>query len=106
MTTISMGKLIKLKVPDFLCNLLKINESSHDKRAHLPKYKLNLYQNNFCYCNFTTNAPTINALKSRLKSFLVKMQIYGSEIERLDYNKSISKYLITIKKDPYYDSKS
>ena len=35
----------------------------------------------------------------------MKLQTYGNENEWSDYNKSISNYLIAIKKDPYCDKK-
>ena len=119
MTIISIGKLIKLKEPEILCNVLKLNVISRtsSNRVHVPKFIRNHYQNSFCYLapvlwnsldssktysNNVTIAPSINTMKTRLKRFLMNMQNYGSETEWVDYNKIITSYLSAIKADPYY----
>ncbi len=119
MTTISIGKLIKLGEPETLCDVLKLNVPSRtsSNRIYVPKFVRNHYQNSFCYLapvlwnsldssktfsNNVTIAPSINAMKTRLKRFLIKMQTYGSETEWTDYNKTVTSYLSAIKADPYF----
>ena len=96
MTVLNIGKLLKLGKPTLLCHVLRldgrIHQSQRNNRLYLPKFQCNHYQNSFCFqapklwnllasspsiCDNITNAPTINALKSRLKKFLLKMQVYG-----------------------------
>ena len=121
MTVLNIGKLLNLGEPTFLCNVLRLNTCSlqRNNRLYLPKFKCNHYQNNFCFqapklwnllassashCNNVTAAPTINALKSRLKRFLLQLQMYGvdaNDVEWYDSNKSIAAYLSAIKNKPY-----
>ena len=80
-------------------------------------FKRSHYQNSFCYqarklwnmlasspkyCNDITNAPTLSSMKSRLKSFLLDLQLYGNRNEWIDSNKSIIFYLNAVKADPYF----
>ena len=119
MTILSIGKLLKLNEPVFLCKVLMINVPSrtNSNRIYVPKFNRNHYQNSFCYqgpkywnlltsstsySNNVTDAPSLNSMKSRLKSFLIKMQVYGSETEWTDANKVISSYFSAIKADPHF----
>ncbi len=124
MTVLETGKLVGLGEPEYLCEVLKLNSSqnSRNNRLYLPKFSRNHYQNNFCYqgpklwnllaskasdCNFITSSPTLNAMKSRCKKFLLKIQNYGAyenDVEWYDSNKDISKYLSAISNDPYYQT--
>ena len=117
MTVLSFGKVIKMEEPEFLYNILKLNSQNRRNMVYLPLFKLNSYQNSFCYqapklwnmlasspkyCNEITNAPTLSSMKSRLKSFLLNMQSYGNKNDWIDTNKQISCYINAIKADPYY----
>ena len=122
MTILSIGKLVKMNEPVYLCESLRLNiaNPTHKNRLYIPKFKLSHYQNNYCFqapkmwnllsssvsfCCDISNAPTLNSMKSRLKRFLLKMQSYGDQVEWIDANKSISTYLTSIKKDPHFDNK-
>lgn len=116
MTILEIGKVLRIGEPTYLCEVLNLNsrENTRNNRLHLPKFTRNHYQNNFCYqapklwnliaskaldCKFITWAPTISAMKSRLKKFLLQIQSYGTDKNDLnwyDSNKSISKYLAAI----------
>ena len=116
-TLLHLAKLIILREPLFLCNLLRLTLSEYpSNRIFQPCFKLTHYQNNFCYqgpklwntlcsspsnCSSITLAPSINALKSRLKNLLCKVQAYGHEIEWLKINKCLDLYLTAVKRDPY-----
>ena len=115
MLILTLAKLIFLKIPKLLCDILKIdlinNSLSRNKRAYVPKLKLTRYQNNFCFqapklwnslacssavCGNITTAPTMNALRKLLKQFLLKIQIHGvnrNDLNWYDFNHSIPKYL-------------
>ena len=123
MTVLEIGKLLRIGEPNYLCEVLKLFPShlSRNNRLYLPKFIRNHHQNNFCYqgpklwnllaskssyCKDVTSAPTLNAMKSRLKNFLLVMQSYGVnkndfDLNWYDSNKDISKYLSAICKDPY-----
>ena len=79
------------------------------ERIYVPSVKLKHYQNNFCYqapktwsligsnsslCNNVIHAPSINSMKSRLKSFLLKMQSHGHDVN--DHNWSKSNFCIEV----------
>ena len=116
-TLIHIAKLIILKEPVILCNLMKLSISDlRSNRIFLPSLKLTHYQNNFCYlgpklwnllcsspsyCSSITMAPSLTSLKSRLKRLLNEMQIYGEESEWLSMNNCLELYLTSIKSDPY-----
>ena len=117
MTLLSIDKLFKLQEPQYLCEILKLNKdnNSRNNRIYLPLLKSTQYQNNFCYqgpslwnslsshvtiCNNITKSPSLNAMKTRLKKFLIKMQSHGiDENDQAWYelNKSIPLFLNTIK---------
>ena len=116
-TLLHLAKLIILKEPVILCNLMKLsNTDPRGNRIFLPCLKLSHYQNNFCYlgpklwnllcsspsyCSSITMAPSLTSLKSRLRSLLNKMQLYGHKSEWHTVNKCLDLYLTTIKNDPY-----
>ena len=118
MTILNIAKLKILQVPMFLSNLLKLDKPTHRDRLYVPKFCRNHFQNNFCYqaphlwnlltssvlCNNITNSPTLTSMKSRLKRFLLKIQIYANETEWTDANNSISTFLTEIRIDPYADN--
>ncbi len=82
---------------------------------YIPKFKCKHYKSNFCYqgprlwnllssnshiCNEITVAPSINAMKSRLKKFLLKMQSFGqyeNDEAWYQFNFSIEIYINQIK---------
>ncbi len=118
MTILSVDKLLKLREPQYLCELLNFNPNS-DKRnnriEYIPKFKCNHYQSNFCYqgpclwnllasnsslCNEITVSPSRNAMKARLKKFLIKMQSYGqngNDEAWYQFNHSIELFINQIK---------
>ena len=117
-TLLHLAKLLTLKKPQYLCELLGLHDMSEGRRNRItpPKLKLSHYQNNFCYqaitlwnnlcsspshCEPITRAPTLNCLKSRLKTIVRKVQLFGDLNEWLPVNKSIESYLKAIKHDPY-----
>ncbi len=118
MTILSIDKLFKLKEPKYLCELLNLNSESNTRNnriSHIPKFKCNHYQSNYCYqgpylwnllssnssiCNEITVSPSLNVMKSRLKKFLLKMQSYGqTEYDETWYqfNHSIDMFINLIK---------
>ena len=122
MLILTLAKLIFLKIPNFLCKILKIDTfnsvndpvgkpSNRNNRVYVPKLKLNRYQNNFCFqapklwnslasarvvCGNITTAPTMTTLRKLSKQFLLKMQIHGlngNDLNWYDFNHSIAKYI-------------
>ena len=119
MTVLHLAKLIRLKEPIYLCELLHILDppSTRNNRIFQPKLSLRHYMNNFCYqgpnlwnsicsspnyCDNITTAPTLPCLKSRLKRLFLKIQAYGDMIEWQNLNKNLHDYLNVIKSDPYF----
>ncbi len=118
MNIISIDKLLKLKEPHYLCKLLRFDPESNKRNNridYIPNFKCNHYQSNFCYqgprlwnflgsnsniCNEITVAPSINAMKSRLKKFLLRMQSFGqheNDEACYPFNFSIELYINQIK---------
>ena len=113
MVILTLAKLIFLKTPKFLCEILKIPNKpiNRNNRVYVPNLKLTRYQNNFCFqapklwnclacssaiCGNITTSPTMTALRKTLKQFLLKMQIHGvnnNDLNWYDFNNSITKYL-------------
>ena len=99
MTILEIYKLMILQEPLYLCELLNLESVKFIKRNHriyIPFFKLRQLQNNFCYqapelwnflgsnstiCNDVTSALSINSMKLRLKSFLLKLQSHGQNNE-------------------------
>ena len=118
MTILSMDKLLKLKEPQYLYELLNLN-SDHARRnnriGYIPKFKCNHYQNNYCYqgpylwnilsqnatiCNDVTSSPSLSAMKARLKKFLLNMQSHGhieSDYTWYNFNHSPEDYISQVK---------
>ena len=116
MTVLNLGKTINTMEPVFLHKVLKLDKPSHRNLVHVPLFKRNQYQNSFCYhapklwnnlvssskyCNDCTGAPTLASMKSRLKSFLLKLQAYGDNHDWIEANKHVDQYLTSAKADPY-----
>ncbi len=118
MTILSIDKLFKLKEPQYLYELLKLNSESNKRNnriGHIPKFKCNHYQSNYCYqgpylwnllssnssiCNEITVSPSLNVMKSRLRKFLLKMQSYGqteNDETWYQFNHSIDLFINLIK---------
>ena len=130
MLILTFARLIFLKIPNFLCQILKIdtfnnvndpedNLSNRNNRVYVPKLKFNRYQNNFCFqapkiwnslasasvvCGNITTAPTMTVLRKTLKQFLLKMQLHGvnnNDLNWYDFNHSIVKYIAMRNKSLY-----
>ena len=118
MTVLHLTKLIYLKEPPYLCQLLRIIEpnSTRNNRIYIPNLKLEHYKNNFCYqapklwneicsspnlCFNVTTSPTMLALKSRLKKLFLSIQEYGDETEWHKSNRILSEFINSSKSDPY-----
>ena len=118
MTILNLAKLIFLKEPSYLCQLLRILEpiNSRNNRIYLPSLTLEHYKNNFCYqvpkiwnaisssadrCKNVTSSPTMLTLKSRLKQLFLTIQSFGDETEWNKSNRNLNEYLISSKLDPY-----
>lgn len=116
MTLLQLAKLIRLKEPLILCDLMKLTSAENrNNRIYLPKLNLSHYQNNFCYqapklwnilcsspkySNSITLAPSLNCQKSRIKSLLLKVQSYGNDSDWIRINKSLELFLNAMKHNP------
>ncbi len=117
MTLLHLVKIIRLREPILLCNLLRLEFTDiRRNRLYIPNFKLSHYQNNFCYqapkywnslcssttyCNSITLAPSLNCQKTRLKKLFLKMQSYGDELQWTNLNRFLDPYLKAVKLDPY-----
>ena len=121
MTLLDINKLVRLKQPEYLSSLLRLDTpTQRNNRLYTPAFKVKKYQNNFCYqgpnlwnllsssasyCNKLTLTVTSSSFKSKLKTFLLKMQSYGQSTGDYNWyvtNKSIPAYLTAIKSDPHF----
>ena len=115
-TLTDISKIRQLKQPEYLYSLLKI--VSENERMVVPLLKTSQYQKNFMYQGpklwnqilpFIRNKEgslplSLSTFKSRIKSFLLKMQSYGGSENYnnwLPSNYCINTYLTSLKKDPY-----
>ena len=111
-----ISKIRQLEQPEYLYSLLKIIKEKD--RMIVPLLKTSQYQNNFLYQGpklwnqilpFIRNKEgslplSLNTFKSRIKSFLLRMQSYGGSANNnnwLPSNDCINTYLTSLKKDPY-----
>ncbi len=116
MTLLSVDKLFKLRQPQYLCELtLYMIKEITVLIIPIPQFKCKHYQSNFCYqgpclwnllgsnssiCNEITASPSRNAMKTRLKKFLIKMQSYGqneNDVAWYQFNNSIEHFINQIK---------
>ena len=117
MSILCLSKLLILGEPQYLYEILKLHSQGtlRNERVYVPSLKLKHYQDNFCYqapmiwnflgsnssrCNNVIHAPSINSMKSRLKSLLLKMQSHGDECSWIQANFSIEVYINLIKNEP------
>ena len=131
MSILCLNKLLILEEPKYLHELLRLKPHGllRNERIFVPSLKLKHYQNNFCYqaptiwnfigsnsslmrlinnrpiikLNNVIHAPSINSMKSRLKSFLLKMQSYGLDVNDYNWNESnfcIVAYVNMMKNEP------
>ena len=117
-TLLHLIKLLYLKKPMYLYELLGLHNITEVKRSRItpPNLKLSHYQNNFCYqaiklwnnlcsspsqCELITSAPTLSCLKSRLKNFIRRAQLFGDVNSWTPINNSLELYLEEMKNNPY-----
>ena len=120
MSILCLNKLLIFEEPIYLSEILRLKPQGtlRNERIYVPSLKLKHYQNNFCYqapktwnfigsnsslCNNVIHAPSINSMKSRLKSFLLKMQSHGHDVNDHDwskYNFCIEGYVNMKKSEP------
>ena len=120
-TLLHLIKLLYLKKPMYLYELLGLHNITEVKRSRItpPNLKLSHYQNNFCYqaiklwnnlcsspsqCELITSAPTLSCLKSRLKNFIRRAQLFGDVNSWSPINNSLELYLEELKNNPYSDN--
>ena len=121
MTTLHLAKLMFIKEPLYLCELLRINNENNTRnnRIYIPSLSLQHYKNNFCYqapkiwnmlcsspdlCNNITSVKTLSALKTRMKKLLLTIQSSGDKTEWEKSNFNISDYLAMCKSKPQPNS--
>ena len=117
MSILHLAKLKFSKKPKYLCDLLRLSDSSasRNNRIFIAKFSRSCHMNNFCYqtpkiwnalclspshCNEISTAPTLQSLKKRLKSMFLKMQTYGTITEWTTKNHNIHEYITAIKLEP------
>ena len=126
MSILCLNKLLILEEPKYLHEILRLKPHGllRNERIFVPSLKLKHYQNNFCYqaptiwnfigsnsslCNNVIHAPSTNSMKSRLKSFLLKMQSHGLDVNDYNWNESnfcIVAYVNMMKNEPQSASKA
>ena len=126
MSILCLNKLLILEEPKYLHEILRLKPHGllRNERIFVPSLKLKHYQNNFCYqapticnfigsnsslCNNVIHAPSTNSMKSRLKSFLLKMQSHGLDVNGYNWNESnfcIVAYVNMMKNEPQSASKA
>ena len=120
-TLLHLIKLLIFKKPVYLFELLELHNVKEEKRKRITPLNLKLshYQNNFCYqsvklwnnlcsspsqCDSITCAPTLSCLKSRLKNFIRKAQLFGDVNSWIPINNSLELYLEAMKNNPYTEN--
>ena len=108
-----IARIRQIRSPEYLYSLLNIN--SDKQRMVIPIIKTEHYQQNFLYQgpklwnqilpfikDKKYNIPsTMNLYKSRVKSFLMKLQSDCDENNWTTANRCIDSYITMIKCDPY-----